>query len=137
MKTSHTLKIDNDRIALTIRYTADRASRAFYTDIDHDAIMCEYEAEQIGLPIVGQEYIVAISNYVGPNGDRIPRLRFAPDNGEGWPGNSDPSFKSYHGWRGTTNDWSVHAYGLRHCIRADVTGGRSKKVTIVFGKVVM
>jgi hypothetical protein len=134
MKTSHTLKTSDDQLALTIRHTADRASRSMYNNDDDEARYCRYEAELYELPIVGTEYMVAISSYVGPNGDRLPRLRFAPDNGEGWPGNSNPSVKSYHGWRGTTDDWSFHGYGVRTCLRADVTGGRSQKVIIIFGK---
>lgn len=30
----------------------------------------------------------------------------------GYPGNTDPSVKTFHGWRGTTNDISVYAHGV-------------------------
>ena len=36
-----------------------------------------------------------------------------PDNGMGIGGNLDSSVKRYHGWRGTTNDVSIHALGCR------------------------
>ena len=36
-----------------------------------------------------------------------------PDNGQGMGGNLDSAIKRYHGWRGTTNDISVHALGCR------------------------
>ena len=32
---------------------------------------------------------------------------------DGAPGNSDPSIRRYHGWRGTTNNSSATARGLR------------------------
>lgn len=38
------------------------------------------------------------------------------DNGEGVPGNMDASIKRYHGWRGTTNNISVYAHGLRRVL---------------------
>ena len=30
----------------------------------------------------------------------------------GYPGNSDPSYKTFHGWRGTTSDVAVYALGV-------------------------
>jgi hypothetical protein len=33
------------------------------------------------------------------------------------PGNQDPTCRRYHGWRGTTNGASVHAYGEREVTR--------------------
>ena len=42
------------------------------------------------------------------------QLRIAPD---GIGGNMDGSFKRYHGWRGTTNDISITAHGLRRVIK--------------------
>lgn len=36
-----------------------------------------------------------------------------PWGGEGIEGNLNPHIKRYHGWRGTTNNVSIDAYGLR------------------------
>lgn len=60
--------------------------------------------------------------------------RLVPDNG-GISGNMDPSIKRYHGWRGTTNDISTYAYGLRRieridAIKGDAFGNRSVKVKL-------
>lgn len=38
------------------------------------------------------------------------------DNGNGIPGNMDSAIRRYHGWRGTTNNISVHAHGLRRVL---------------------
>ncbi|MCP3885797.1 MAG: hypothetical protein GY700_10040 [Propionibacteriaceae bacterium] len=35
---------------------------------------------------------------------------------EGMAGNSDRNIRRFHGWRGTTNDCAVTAYGVRHVI---------------------
>lgn len=56
--------------------------------------------------------------------------------GEGIGGNSDPSIKKYHGWRGTTNSVSTFAHGLRKIIKAsnpikvDDDFGYYQKVTV-------
>ena len=96
----------------------------------------EYRAQDIALPEVGKTYMMATRENVGPNdpGDGPQKLLFDADNGEGWPGNSDTAQCRYHGWRGTTDDVYVRACGRRVCEAADVTGSRSRKVRIVFGR---
>ena len=42
------------------------------------------------------------------------QLRIAPD---GIGGNMDGNYKRYHGWRGTTNNISITAHGLRKVIK--------------------
>lgn len=102
---------------------------------DHEAYDAAYSAETHLLPTVGSKYMVWTIDYVGPNShlSKGPTIGWCTDNGEGIAGNSDPRSRRYHGWRGTTDDFSVYAYGLRECIKVAVTGDRSKKVRIVFG----
>ena len=38
---------------------------------------------------------------------------FNPDISKGIPGNMDPSVRRYHGWRGTTDNVSRYALGVR------------------------
>lgn len=50
-------------------------------------------------------------------------------------GNLDTSIKRYHGWRGTSNDYSTTAYGLREILavevlKDDVYDGRTLRVTL-------
>lgn len=61
--------------------------------------------------------------------------RFREDNGEGIGGNMDYNVKRYHGWRGTTNNISVYAEGLRRIERIDsiktaIDGTRTVKVKL-------
>lgn len=39
------------------------------------------------------------------------------DDGHGIPGNLNADICRYHGWRGTTDDVSIHAHGCRAIIR--------------------
>ena len=64
---------------------------------------------------VGDELIL-VSHTNAMTGEEIYKL--VPDNG-GIGGNLDSSIKRYHGWRGTTSNWSVYAEGLRRVERVD------------------
>lgn len=48
---------------------------------------------------------------------------------EGLPGNSDPGVRRHHGWRGTTNDQSVDAYGVVTIV--SVSAGSNGRVRVV------
>jgi len=48
----------------------------------------------------------------------------------GVPGNMNASVKRYHGWRGTTANISVDAFGLRRVERISKTKGGEIKVTV-------
>lgn len=63
---------------------------------------------------VGDKYILVERTNIN-TGKTEYKIR--KDNGEGIPGNMDASVKRYHGWRGTTDNISVYAYGLREIER--------------------
>ena len=62
--------------------------------------------------------------------------RLRADNGKGIGGNQDYNIKRYHGWRGTTDDISIYAEGLRRVDRVydikvnSVNGSRTVKVKL-------
>mgnify|MGYP007124305884 FL=1 len=133
----------NGQLVYECKYIADRASRSMHSpDSDDDAdyidYLIDYEIMMHEFPAVDVIYMVATKSYLGlkNSSDIIKQdfILFKADNGEGWGGNSDPNIKRYHGWRGTTDDWSLYGEGVRKCIAAYVTGNRSKTVRFVFGK---
>jgi len=76
------------------------------------------------LPVAGKKYLIWSSTYVGvgPNFKAPRPIRYSDDErflDEGFPGNSDPTFRQFHGWRGTTDDWSVTARGVRLCVSVE------------------
>lgn len=101
----------------------------------------EYDAPQ--MPVVGKRYFVWISEYVGPNrnSDCDGHLGWNNDDernerriSEGMPGNSNPAIKRYHGWRGTNDDISTSADGVRVCIASERTEyQKTVHYKIVFG----
>lgn len=50
--------------------------------------------------------------------------------GEGVPGNMNAAVKRYHGWRGTTANTSVDAFGLRRVEKVARTKDDEIKVTV-------
>jgi hypothetical protein len=132
--TSKEIKCKNGNLIYEFKFIANRQSRSMYAyDTDYEAYDAKSSAEEIDLPEIGKIYMVAESHNVG-SGDLDLSLRFESDNGEGWGGNSDRTIKRYHGWRGTSNNRAFYAMGVRKCLAAKITGFRSKKVRIVFGK---
>jgi len=142
------------RLKLEWRFSCERpAPRGENPHYDVEADMARTAVDELltdahGMPrgLRGQmgPYIIATREYVGPN-HRESRndmeLILRPDNGEGWPGNSDtgpfseaPYAPCYHGWRGTTDDWAIYAQGLRRVLDVRVTGQRSKRVVVVLGR---
>ena len=115
--------------------------RSYYLDGDPpDYLQWETEmwVTDHGLPVVGQEYQVAVRQYVGPDcgrardGDRA-RILWQADCG-GWAGNSNPDICRYTGWRGTTDDWALYGEGVRKCKEARIARRvRMSKIRIVFG----
>jgi hypothetical protein len=91
------------------------------------------------MPVEGKTYMVATREYVGPNRniENYIALFWAEDNGTGWGGNSDPSICRYHGWRGTTDDWSFYGYGVRKCLSVKITGTDTRRLRIVWGRDLM
>lgn len=69
---------------------------------------------------VGQEYILTERTDI-VNGNTFYRLW--PDDGVGIPGNMNGNICRYHGWRGTTNDISTTALGVRRVERVDIPKG--------------
>jgi hypothetical protein len=127
----------NGQLVYECKYIADRASRSMHPPEYDDADTIGYNIELIVFPAVDVVYMVATDTYVGPTNHVHPKhdaIIFKPDNGEGWSGNSDHTIKRYHGWRGTTDGWSLYGEGVRKCIDAYVTGNRSRTVRFVFGK---
>ena len=81
---------------------------------------------------VGDEFIlVELTNLNGNTTTWVLR----PDNG-GIGGNVDSKNKRYHGWRGTTNNVSTYAHGVRKIIKLgeleidDFSGMYCRKVTV-------
>jgi len=74
------------------------------------------------LPVAGKTYLIWSSTYAGPNCKPPRPIRFTDEKlylDEGFPGNSDHNIRSFHGWRGTTDDWSVNARGVRLCVSVE------------------
>ena len=141
MKVTTKFREEKDgRLKLEWRFTAE--GRAPANDYDMEA---ETVAEQAAIVSskpayymeLGGEYIVATQEYIGPNRQECHNglyLLLRDDNGEGWPGNSDPNQCRYHGWRGITDNWAIYVHGLRRVLDVRVTGDRSKRVVVVLGR---
>lgn len=96
------------------------------------------EMEKPELPTVGKTYLVFEVDYVGPNDrDKKPTIHWRDDElmiTEGFPGNSDRNIRRFHGWRGTTDDHSVDAMGVRKCLSVTRKEfAKSVRYRIVFG----
>jgi len=135
MKRTGTARETKDgRLVFEWRFSPEkRAPRSPYTE-DYEAMEIDMAAGELRTPSVGERVIVAEVAYVGPNDERPVILSSFPDNGEGWPGNSEPRIKLYHGWRGTTDDWAVYAHGVREVLRVERTGKRAQRVVVEFGR---
>ena len=83
-------------------------------------------------PEAGQTYMIAIREDI-MHTDRPVDVLVATDRG-GWPGNSDPTVRRYHGWRGTWNDVATYAHGHRRCLSVTSSGKRVRKLRIEFGR---
>ncbi len=122
------------RLVIDHRWTCEgRAPRGMWAD-DQEADCADMGAVDLEFPTVGEIYMLGVTEYVGPNGDKPARVRADEDNGEGWCGNSDETIKQYHGWRGTTNDWAFYGHGVRRCLAIRETGKRSRRTVVVFGR---
>lgn len=78
---------------------------------------------------VGDQYILVSYTDTMTGGEWF---RLVPDNGAGIGGNMDRHIKRYHGWRGTSNDVSCYAEGLRRVERVDpVQGDRDNRTVKV------
>lgn len=90
--------------------------------------MSEYDAFTKGISLtVGTEYIVTEKTDT-TTGTVWHELR-EPTPG-GIPGNMDASIRRYHGWRGTTNNVSTYALGLRKVEAVTTYKNGSVKVTM-------
>ena len=120
------------RLRADYRFVCDRQRN----HDDHEADYAEFESDKIELPETGRVYKVGLREYVGPNRAQYysQRLVFVDDDGAGWGGNSDPSIRRYHGWRGTTDDEAFYGMGVRRCLVIRNTGKRSRRIVIVFGR---
>ena len=97
----------------------------------------------INCPRVDGKYLLVMFSYVGPNRkpkDTEDQLVFVNDVQcleEGWPGNSDHNIRKFYGWRGTTDDTSVHAYGLAICKSVTVKSFQSSgRYTFEFSRII-
>ena len=142
MKTTRTVREAKDgRLIADYRYVCEaRKPQSVHCDrIDEEAEYARMRQE-IDLdgndwshrPEIGKVYMVGYSTDTTENGSDM--MVWREDNGEGFPGNSDPSIKCYHGWRGTYNDTAFYACGLRRCLAIRETGKRSRRTVIVFGR---
>lgn len=139
MKTTITITERKDgTLKLEVRFVCDRASRNVWEREDYEGWKASESVREMSVPNIGELYMVASSEYVGPNrGPNFktnPKLFWKQDNGKGWGGNSDQNVKRYHGWRGTSDDWCVTGLGVRKCLDVYQTGERSKRVVVIFGK---
>ena len=70
----------------------------------------------VDVPRIGSRVVPVSHEWVGPrrgHGYKSLLIGFC-DGPVG--GNMDASVTRYHGWRGTTDDWSVYAHGLREVL---------------------
>lgn len=63
-------------------------------------------------------------------GRDIPQYSLVFDCPDGIPGNSNPNITRYHGWRGTNNDVSYDAHGLREIIKMSILKNGQFSVTV-------
>lgn len=75
----------------------------------------------------GTEYIVVEKTDI-LKGTRWHELRRHTEGGI--PGNMDSKVRRYHGWRGTTNNISTDAMGLRRVLRITNYKNGSVKITL-------
>lgn len=134
------------RLKLEWRFTAEGRRPRSEGAYDDEAIMCDVAVDNLIMrndtqhridDIDDRPKMIATREYVGPNsvGDHPDMdLLLRDDNGEGWPGNSDPNQCRYHGWRGITDNWAIYVHGLRRVLDVRVTGDRSKRVVVVLGR---
>ena len=82
----------------------------------------------------GVEVMLVSHTYVGPNRDRDARPVFSliSSRPDGIGGNSDPDITRYHGWRGTTDDVSCHAHGLRKIV--EIRQLKNGQIAVTVGK---
>lgn len=70
---------------------------------------------------IGAQGVLVSNTDVSPNAVRenrsIDRFSLVFDCPDGIPGNSNPNITRFHGWRGTTDDNSQYAHGLRKIIK--------------------
>lgn len=96
-------------------------------------------AEKPELPQIGHTYLVWTREWVGPRRDTVEPTKVLwsddPDYiSQGLAGNNNPAIRRTHGWRGTTNDVSVDAHGVRRCEAVDIREYQSSThYTIRFG----
>lgn len=150
MKITSTIKHRSDgTMVYERRYTPDRMYMGTLDRTDYEGYEADMKSLEDMIDILephgsidrpaftdGDTAILAVYHDImrDNTGDTLPHIALWIDNGEGVPGNSDRSQCRYHGWRGTTNDTSCRAYGLRKIISTAITGGRAKKLRIVFGR---
>lgn len=82
---------------------------------------------------VGARCVLASVTNVSPNairaGENNPDFYLVFDE-DGIGGNSKPQIKRLHGWRGTTNDRSVDAHGLREIVSVRALKNGDVAVTV-------
>ena len=91
---------------------------------ERDAIDNNFKAYQIGTEFI-------LLEYQDENGNAWYGLR--KHDGQGIGGNMNANIKRYHGWRGTTNNVSKYAHGVRKIIK--VTEPKQNKEGFDFIKV--
>ena len=82
---------------------------------------------------IGAECVLIGVSDVSPNALRrgtteVFKLKF--DCADGVSGNSNRNIKRFHGWRGTTDDRSVYAHGLRKIIKIRALKNGTIAVTV-------
>jgi hypothetical protein len=78
------------------------------------------------LPEPGKKYFVYMRSDVGLNlYEREPEMLK-----RGIPGNSNPSMRRFHRWRGTTDDTHIEALGVKKCL--DVRRKEFEKISFAF-----
>ena len=90
-------------------------------DVVEFPAICRYDED--GLPDyawvpsilykIGARVMLVTHEDVSPNGEGRTVYSLISGAEDGIGGNSNPDITRYHGWRGTTNDSSCYAHGLR------------------------
>ena len=91
--------------------------------VDYPAVPCEIVLTPVAINVGAMALLYSVTDVSpdalrrGGNTERFHLTFDAEDVEHGMAGNSNRAIRRFHGWRGTTNDRSVTALGVRRVVR--------------------